>query len=557
MNSQDTSQKIDIKPQVCYFAVDKSENYNKIYGINQLDRRKHLYILGKTGMGKTTLLENMILQDIYNGYGVCFIDPHGDSSQYLLEHIPKHRQSDVVVIDPSDTEFPVGFNILESQNGEKPFLIASGLMSVFNRIWSGLWSARMEYILNNTLLALLQTPENTILGVIQMLTDDNFREKIVNQVTDPLIKNFWLKEFATFNTRYRQEAVSPILNKIGQFLASEPIRNILGQKKSTINLRQIMDEKKILIVNLSKGKLGDDNSNLFGSLLVAKLQIAAMSRVDLAEKKREDFFLYVDEFQNFTTDSFATILSEARKYRLNLVLAHQYIGQLSETGNSRVKNAIFGNVGTIITFKLGFSDAQEISKEFSGQIKPETFLDLSRTKIAFKIGSDEEITKPQLAFTLPPIFEKLTYNSEIILNRSRQKYSKNNLKVNEEINEQLEFLDPQENREKKSLKQNNNRKQQKIDDKKNLLEEKSKQRKPEQSKVYKPISKKTTAENMTTNNSENILELRSPKKTTSSLSAAQKLAFTKKALTNFHIKSEKTKTFDHTKELGDYFEIPS
>jgi hypothetical protein len=318
------------KASECYLGVLNNSKNPSVFGISSVDRRKHMYVVGKTGMGKTTMLTNMILQDIYNGLGVCFIDPHGDPSEYILDRIPPHRQDDVIYFNPADIEFPIGLNILEAQRGEAPFLISSTLLAVFNKIWSGAWSSRMEYILSNTLLTLLETEGQTLLGVIKILTDEKYRKKIVAKLTDPLVKNFWTLEFAKFNERYRQEAIAPILNKIGQFFANEVIRNILGQTNSTIDIRDIMDSGKILICNLSKGKLGEENSSLLGSLLVSKLQIATMSRVDMPEDSRRDFFLYVDEFQNFTTESFAGILSEARKYRLNLVLAHQYISQFLE-----------------------------------------------------------------------------------------------------------------------------------------------------------------------------------------------------------------------------------
>ncbi|MEM1312804.1 MAG: type IV secretion system DNA-binding domain-containing protein [Patescibacteria group bacterium] len=413
---------MNIKPNICYFGTVRSQKNTKSFGILQEDRRKHMYVLGKTGMGKTTLLQNMILQDIYNGFGVCFIDPHGDSAEYILDRIPSHRQNDIVYFNPADTDFPIGLNMLESQRGEERFLIASGLIAIFHRLWSGMWSARMEYILNNTLLALLETPGNTLLSVIQMLTNIDYRKKVVSSITDPLVRNFWTKEFAGFNERYKQEAISPILNKIGQFLSNDLIRNIVGQKQSTFDFRGIIDNQKILIVNLSKGRLGEDNSNMLGSLIVNKLQLAALSRVDVREQQRNDFYLYVDEFQNFTTDSFATILSEARKYRLNLVLAHQYISQLSESGNEKIRNAIFGNIGTIVSFRVGSDDAQMLVKEFSPIFESEDFISLDRFKIALTLSINNKKSKGFLAETLAPIFDKMNGRLHINLQHSRQKY---------------------------------------------------------------------------------------------------------------------------------------
>ena len=377
---------VNIRPDICYFGQVNDRGLGKKFGILQDDRRRHMYILGKSGMGKSTLLENMILQDIYNGHGVCFMDPHGDSSETILDRIPSWRKNDVVYFNPGDMENPIGFNMLEAKRGEQPFLIASGMMAVFGRIWAGMWSSRMEYILNNTLLALLETPGNTLLGVVRMLTDKDFMTKIVDNCEDPMVRNFWIKEFASFNDKYRTEAIAPILNKIGQFFSTDLIRNILGQPKSTIDFRDIMDNKKILIVNLSKGKIGEDNSNLLGSFIVTKLQLAAMSRVDIPEHERNDFYLYVDEFQNFTTDSFATILSEARKYRLCLILAHQYISQLTESGNEKVRNAIFGNVSTICTFRVGTDDAEFLEKEFDPIFTGSQLLGLNKHQLIMKLS---------------------------------------------------------------------------------------------------------------------------------------------------------------------------
>jgi type IV secretory pathway TraG/TraD family ATPase VirD4 len=428
-----------IKPNGCYLAVFEKDNKAEILEISRQERRKHLYIIGKTGMGKTTLIQNMVLQDIYAGNGVCLIDPHGDSSEYVMDRIPSHRHNDVVYIDPSDKQNPVALNVLEAKNGEEKFLIASSMMAVFNKIWSGMWSSRMEYILNNTLLALLEQKKSTLLGVLRILTDDKYREKLVYKIQDPVIKNFWLNEFAKFNSRYRQEAISPILNKVGQFLSTEIIRNILGQSKSSINLREIMDDKKILIVNVSKGKLGEDNSNLLGSLILAKLQIAAMGRVDQKEEKRQDFYLYVDEFQNFTNDSFASILSEARKYRLNLILAHQYISQLTENGNFKVKNAIFGNVSNLIVFRLGAQDAPEIIKELNGKFTIQDIINLKKAQVIVQISDNGSPKPATLAISIPPIFEKLNGNRQQIIEMSRSKYSRDLPEVEKEINEQLGF----------------------------------------------------------------------------------------------------------------------
>jgi Type IV secretion-system coupling protein DNA-binding domain len=428
---------LNLRPDICYFGNVQDRGISKNFGILQDDRRRHMYILGKSGMGKSTLLENMIIEDIYNGHGVCFIDPHGDSATYILDRIPAFRQNDVVYFNPADTEHPIGLNMLESVRGEEPFLVASSMMAVFQRIWAGMWSSRMEYILNNTLLALLETPGNTLLGVVRMLTDNDFQKKIINNIEDPMVKNFWTKEYASFNDKYKTEAIAPVLNKIGQFFSTDLVRNILGQTKSTIDLRDIMDNKKIFIVNLSKGRLGDDNSSLLGSLLITKLQLAAMSRVDMPESARNDFYVYVDEFQNFTTDTFATILSEARKYRLCLILAHQYINQLTESGNEKVRNAVFGNVGTMVSFRVGTDDVDTLEKEFEPVFKSQQLINLNARQIALKMSIGGKPSLPFIASTLPPIFATLNGRIDAVIAESRERNTKPKAVVKGKINDWL------------------------------------------------------------------------------------------------------------------------
>jgi len=423
-------------PEVNYFGTSLDDNQQTL-GIETASRRKHLYILGKTGMGKTTLIENLILQDIYNGGGLAYLDPHGDSIEYILDRIPEHRFKDVVYLNPSDTDFPIGLNILEAKDEQETFLIAAGLMDVFKKIWSGVWSSRMEYILNNTLLALLEQKNHSLLSIVRLLTDTDFREQIVKKIQDPVIKSFWINEFAKFNARYRQEAVSPILNKIGQFLSSTVIRNILGQVNSTIDLQNIMDQKKILLVNVSKGKLGEENSNLLGSLILAKIQTVALARVNTQKDDRTDFYLYVDEFQNFTNDSFGTILSEARKFNLGLVLAHQYIAQLTESGSQKIKNAIFGNVGNWLCFKVSFLDAKILSQEFSLKYSAQDFVNLKKGEIIGQISTDSGQTNYFKANTILGIFEKLGGSKSRVINFSRSNYGKQEYLVKQEIEKQL------------------------------------------------------------------------------------------------------------------------
>ncbi len=407
---------------ITFFAETNYRNQRRKFGIRTDDRRRHMYIVGKTGMGKTTLLENMVIQDIRNGHGLAYVDPHGDTADRILDFIPSNRINDVVYFDPSDLDFPFAFNILESVANEQKHLVASGLMGVFTKIWANLWSARMEYILNNTVLALLEVPGNTLLGITRMLVDKTFRKKIVSRVKDPIVKSFWTEEFANYNDRFRTEAIAPIQNKVGQFLSSSIIRNIVGQPKSTIDLRDIMDNGKILILNLSKGKIGEDASALLGAMMITKIQLAAMSRVDIPESQRRDFFLYVDEFQNFSTESFAHILSEARKYRLNLILAHQYMAQLSD----EVRGAVFGNVGTIMSFRVGAEDAEELEKEFKPYIQSVDLVNLGKIQICLKLMIDGVASKPFTAQTLPPISEGSNYaeNRQKILRVSRERYAR-------------------------------------------------------------------------------------------------------------------------------------
>lgn len=332
------------------------------FGIKTTDRRRHIYIIGKTGMGKSTLLENMIFSDIRSGKGVAVVDPHGDLADRILDFVPSHRTNDVILFDPSDRDFPVAFNMLENIDPAYNTIVASGLVGIFKKIYAESWGPRLEHILRNTILGLLEYPNTTMLGITRILQDSEFRHRVVKKIQDPIVKSFWVNEFERMEPRMRSEAISPILNKVGQFLSSPIIRNIVGQPKSSFNLRFAMDNKKIVIVNLSKGKIGEDNSSLLGSMIITKFQLDAMSRANIPEKDRVDFYLYVDEFQNFATESFATILSEARKYRLNLTMANQYIAQMSE----EVCDAVFGNVGTLVSFQVGFDDAEPITGQFGG-----------------------------------------------------------------------------------------------------------------------------------------------------------------------------------------------
>jgi hypothetical protein len=422
----------DHENDIIYLAQTNFRNAMRKFGIKTDDRRRHMYVIGKTGMGKTTLLENMILSDIYAGHGCCYVDPHGDTAEKLIDYIPSWRINDVVYFNPSDTEHPIAFNILEAVDPKMKNLVTSALMSIFKKIWENVWSARMEYILNNTILALLDTPGTTLLGVNRMLSDKDYRLEIVKNIKDPIVKQFWVQEFAAYDAKFASEAVAPIQNKIGQFLSSSVMRNIVAQAKSSINIREMMDDQKIFIINLSKGRVGEDAMRLLGGMLITKIQVAAMERIDTPEKERNDFYLFVDEFQNFAVDSFASILSEARKYRLNLIMAHQYIAQLEHNGNTVVRDAVFGNVGTIISFRVGSPDAIFMEEEFMPRFLPEDLINLPKTGIYLKLMIDGVSSQPFSAFTLPPIGQKMG-SSDKVIEQSRERYAGNRAMIEEHV----------------------------------------------------------------------------------------------------------------------------
>jgi hypothetical protein len=417
-----------------------SHNRNVTFGIKESDRRHHIYVIGKTGTGKTTLMENMVVDDILAGRGVGVIDPHGEFAERILEFIPEHRADDVVYFNPADVDQPVGFNPLERVGDEYHHLVASGLMGVFKKIWPDVWSPRMEYILNNALLSLLEYPGSTLLGVMRLLTDRIFRNEVVSRLTDPVVKSFWINEFARYTQRFETEATAAILNKVGQFVSNPIIRRIIGQPHSTIDLRKIMDEGKIFIANLSKGRVGEDNSALLGAMLVTKMQLAAMGRVDTSETKRRDFYLYIDEFQNFSTESFANILSEARKYRLNLVLAHQYIAQLTapSTYMTRVRDAVFGNVGTIIIFRVGAEDAEFLEREFKPYFTENDLVNLTKYHIYVKLLIDGVASRPFSAETLPPRPLPEQSFADVIVENSRHRYGSPKEAVDKRIDEEIQ-----------------------------------------------------------------------------------------------------------------------
>lgn len=400
------------------FAQTNFRSQNQRFGIKLDDRRRHMYVIGKTGMGKSTLLENMVIQDIQQGRGVAMVDPHGDLVEKVLNFIPDNRIDDVIYFNPADTHNPVAFNILEEVEPDYRHLVTNGLVGVFKKIWADSWGPRLEYILINTIMSLMEYPGSTLLGVTRVLVDATYRKRVIRRITDPMVKSFWVNEFNNYSEKFRNEAIAPIQNKVGQFLSSALIRNIVGQEKSAMNIREVMDTRKILLMNLSKGRVGEENSALLGAMMITKIQLAAMSRVDIPEKERKDFYLYVDEFQNFSTESFAGILSEARKYRLNIIMAHQYIEQLSD----EVRAAVFGNIGTMVTFRVGATDAEELEKEYEPSFMKEDLVSLPAFQVYLRLMIDGVASEPFSALTLPPI-QGETGNAQKVIEASRKTYS--------------------------------------------------------------------------------------------------------------------------------------
>lgn len=443
----------DQQEDVTFIGRTDFRGAERLFGVKRKDRRQHMYIIGKSGTGKSTLIGNMLVQDVANGEGVAVVDPHGELVEGIMRKIPQSRAADVVYFNPADLEYSIGFNVLELTDPDDPKeknLVASGLMSIFAKIWEGAWSSRMEHILLNTILALLDNPGSTLLGIPRMYADAAYRQAILNNVTDPSVLSFWLNEYATWEDRYRKEAIAPIQNKVGRFLSTPLVRNIVGQSKSTIDLYKLMNEGKIFLVNLSKGMIGEDNSALLGAMLITKIQLSAMRRVEIKdEDERVDFYLYVDEFQNFATDSFATILSEARKYRLNLVVAHQYIGQLVTDASSRVRDAIFGNVGTMLSFRVGADDAAFLEREFTPEFTVHDLINLPNRRIFIKLMVDGVSSRPFSAATLPPFkATEISIPEEEVVASSRKRYARPRYQVETEINQSSGLGGAQQMRER-------------------------------------------------------------------------------------------------------------
>lgn len=409
-------------------GVTNWRNEKNPFYIKDGDRLGHIYAIGKTGVGKSTLLLNMAISDIRKGKGVCIIDPHGDIAEAILHHIPEGRLDDVIYFNPKDIEYPIAFNPLKGVHPNFHHLVASGLVSTFKKIWVDSWGPRLEYILRFALLTLLEYPDATLLDIQPLLTDMYFRNRVLGYVTNQHTLSFWKNEFDKYSPSLRSEAITPILNKTGVFLTSIPLRNIVGQKTKGFIMQQVLDERKILIANLSKGEIGEDASSILGSILVTSIQLAALFRATQLEHTRTPFYLYVDEMHSFISLSFADILAEARKYKLSLFLTHQYIDQVHE----KIRSAIFGNVGTIISFRIGAQDAEHLAKEFHPVFIEDDLINLPRYSMYLKLMIDGATSKPFSALTLPPqpITDSL---KERVVEHSRKRHGKERVIVEKSI----------------------------------------------------------------------------------------------------------------------------
>lgn len=409
-------------------GITNWRNQRQPFGIKDADRLGHIYVIGKTGTGKSTLLLNMAVSDIEKGKGLCIIDPHGDIAENLLNYIPKERIPDVIYFNPKDYSYPVGFNPLKAVHPDYQHLVASGLVSTFKKIWMDSWGPRLEYILRFSILTLLEYPDATLLDIQPLLTDILFRNKVLSYVTNQHTLAFWKNEFDKYSPALRAEAITPILNKTGVFLTSIPLRNTVGQKINGFRMQEVLDNGKILIANLSKGELGEDASSILGSILVTSVQLAALFRSTQQEQERKPFYLYVDEMYSFISLSFADILAEARKYKLSLFLTHQYIEQLHE----KVRSAVFGNVGTIISFRIGAEDAAHLAKEFHPEFDEGDFVNLPKYSMYLKLMIDGATSRPFSAFSLPPQLPKAS-NKEEVITHSQRTYGRERAQVEQSI----------------------------------------------------------------------------------------------------------------------------
>lgn len=415
--------------EVSFFGETNFRNEKKIFGIKRIDRRRHLYIVGKTGSGKSKLLELLLISDIFSGQGCCLIDPHGDLAEETLKFVPRERIKDVVYVNPADKDYPIGFNPLEPvEDYETRQHLSTFFISIFKKLFAAGWNQRMEHLIRYITLALLETPDSNVLGIPRMLADTPFRQRVIMQIKDPVVKGFWTNEFSASAEQYSREAIVPILNKVGQFIANPVVRNMIGQRKNALDFGKFMNEGKIVFLNISKGRLGDDNTALLGAMFITKIQQAALARAKVPEDQRRDFYFYVDEFQNFATEAFSTILSEARKYHLDLTIAHQYIAQLPED----VKATAFGNVGSLIVFPVGGDDAAYLAKEFTPIFSAEDLINLNVREMYIKMSVDGKLTKPFSARTITVPNPQFGFTREI-LSHSRLTYGKNRVSVENEI----------------------------------------------------------------------------------------------------------------------------
>jgi hypothetical protein len=390
----------------------------KPLGLHAADRRQHVHIIGGTGTGKTTLLRNLVIQSIERGDGFALIDPHGDHAEEILDCIPRWRTKHVVYFNPADEEFPIGINLLAHNGDHNRHLVASAIVGAFKSLWADSWGPRLEYTLFSAVAALRECQNVSLLGVHRMLIDARYRRWVVNKVSDPIIRSYWEREFAEYDKRFLNEVVSPVLNKTGQLFASAPIRRILCQVRSGVDVRYMMDNRRIFIANLSKGQIGEDKANLLGSLLITQFQLAALSRANIPESERQDFHLYVDEFHNFTTNSFSGLLSETRKFHLCLVLAGEHLSQIS----SDVQQAVLGNVGTIISFRVGDADGQLLAREFGRGYDASHFTNLANYEVMTKLLTHGRYGEPMLARTLPPL-PVLHHRRDVVIRSSRERYA--------------------------------------------------------------------------------------------------------------------------------------
>ena len=407
------------KAYINFFAKTLFKNKESVFGIKDEDRIRHIWTVGKTGTGKSTMIANMVIDDLKKGRGLAIIDPHGDLCEDILDYIPKGRINDTIYFNPADRDYPIIINPLEVTNKEEAELVVSGIVSIFNKIFGFSWGPRLEYILRNTLLTLTEVPDSTLNDVLTILTNRAFRNRVVEKIQDPVMKQYWNDEYNKMPDRLMSESISPILNKVGQFVGSPMIRRVIGKPKSTVSLDDVMNQGKILIANLSQGRLGEDNSSLLGAMLITKFQLAAMRRVDTPSRARLPFYLFVDEFQNFATSSFIKILSEARKYKLALTLANQYMAQIPED----VQKAILGNAGTLVAFSVGAEDAAIIFKEFAEVFSENDLINLSNFQIATKLMIDGRTSRPFLAHTLPLPLSK-NQNRPKVIRVSRERWAR-------------------------------------------------------------------------------------------------------------------------------------